>query len=282
MATNIEWASTKNKDGSITKGQTWNPTTGCFKISQGCKNCYAEIMHKRLTGMGQKKYQRKFNEGAFLDEDSLSIPLKRKKQTTWFVNSMSDLFHESLSMEDIAKCYAIMFLCPQHTFQVLTKRADIRLKLFSDPEFLKLIWQYTNIYHDKYINKLEQELYFYDEVKAEFPFKNIHEGTSIENNDTLHRADDLRNTPAIIRFISAEPLLESIADLNLAGIDQIIVGGESGHKKRPFNADWARELRDKCKTTGTKFFMKQMDKVQKIPKDLMIREYPKVKKLILK
>lgn len=270
--TNIEWTSFNG-----TKGQVWNPTTGCAKISQGCKNCYAEKMHKRLQAMGLKKYQRNFNEGAFLDSESLTLPLKIKKPTTFFVNSMSDLFQENLCIEDVAKIYAIMFLAPQHAFQVLTKRPYTRQKFLTNELFFQYLHSYCNKFHDKYINRLEQELYFYDEVKAEFPLKNVWEGVSIENKETLHRTDNLRNTPAVIRWISAEPLLEDISEIDLTGIDWVVCGFESGPNKRGYNFDWASNLLIACQTSNTKFFMKQIDKIVSIPERLMIREYPSVK-----
>lgn len=265
--TNIEWTT-----------KVWNPTTGCTKISQGCKNCYAEKMHKRLQAMGLKKYSRNFNEGAFLDSESLTLPLKTKKPTTFFVNSMSDLFHEKLSFHDIAKVYSIMFLAPQHTFQVLTKRDDVRLLAINHPSFIQLIKIYANKLAKTINSKTEITLL---DVYNNFPLKNVWEGVSIENKETIHRADNLRNTPAAIRWISAEPLLEDISEIDLTGIDWLVVGGESGPSHRPFNPDWARVLLDKCKATGTKFFMKQIDKKQSIPDDLMVREYPEYKKQIL-
>lgn len=268
MATSsIEWT-----------GKVWNPTTGCNKVSPGCKNCYAEKMHKRLAGMGQEKYQRPFLAGAFEHDASLSVPLGWKKGTTIFVDSMSDLFHEGISLEYIAKVYAIMFLTPQHTYQVLTKRPEQRYDVFKSPEFFEYLHMYCNQFHDRFINKLEQELYFFAEVKSEFPFKNVWEGTSCENQATANqRIPILAETPAKIRWISAEPLLEQI-DLKKIPealvLNWIVVGGESGPKKRPFDLNWARTIRDYCKESDIKFFMKQVDKVREIPSTLMIREYP--------
>lgn len=269
--------------------KVWNPTTGCNKVSPGCKNCYAEIMHRRLQVMQPNKYAHAFLEGAFEHEPSLEIPLKWKKPTTIFVNSMSDLFHKNLSVEYIAKVYAIMFLTERHTYQILTKRPDRKLEVFKSEEFFQYLCKYCNQFHDKFIGRLEQELYFYDEIKSEFPFKNIWEGTSTENQETANeRIPLLLQTPAAVRWISAEPLLGAIdlAEVNELcavngvdttksnGLDWVVVGGESGHKKRPLNADWFRQIRDYCNDAGIKFFMKQMDKVQEIPEDLMIRQYP--------
>lgn len=268
--------------------KVWNPTTGCNKVSPGCKNCYAEIMHRRLQVMQPNKYAHAFLEGAFEHEPSLEIPFKWKKPTTIFVNSMSDLFHKNLSVEYIAKVYAIMFLTERHTYQILTKRPERRLEVFKSDEFFEYLWKYCNQYHDKYIKHLEQELYFYDEIKSLFPFNNIWEGTSTENQETANeRIPLLLQTPAAVRWISAEPLLGAIdlAEVNelcsvngvdttkSTGLDWCVVGGESGHKKRPLNADWFRQIRDYCNGAGVKFFMKQMDKMQEIPEDLMIRQY---------
>ena len=252
--------------------KVWNPTTGCNKVSAGCKNCYAEVMHRRLMKMQPNKYSRPFLDGAFEYEPALIIPFQWKKPTLVFPTSMSDLFHVNISVEFIAKVYAIMFLTERHTYQMLTKRPQRRAEVLKSDEFFEYLWKYCNQYHDTYIKPLEQEMYSYEDIKALFPFKNIFEGTSIEDNNALTRADYLRETPATIRWISVEPLLESIKDINLKGIDWLVVGGESGNKKRPHNADWFRELRDKCKAEGVKFFMKQMDKVQVIPQDLMIRQ----------
>ena len=181
-----------------------------------------------------------------------------------------------------------MFLTERHTYQILTKRPDRRLEVFKSEEFFQYLCKYCNQFHDKFIGRLEQELYFYDEIKSEFPFKNIWEGTSTENQETANeRIPLLLQTPAAVRWISAEPLLGAIdlAEVNelcavngvdttkSTGLDWVVVGGESGHKKRPLNADWFRQIRDYCNDAGVKFFMKQMDKVQEIPEDLMIRQY---------
>lgn len=248
--TNIEWTN---------GGKVWNPVTGCNKVSQGCKNCYAEKMHKRLKGMGKAKYQRDFLEGAFPHPESLLYPTTIKKPTTFFVNSMSDLFHENIPFDYIDQVMDVMDLCSQHTFQVLTKREKIMQAYFS------------NSRHDmKY-------------KVGVWPLRNVHLGVSIENQQAAEdRIPYLQNTPAHIRFLSMEPLLEGV-DLEKAyarcgivpNIDWIIVGGESGPKRRPFDPNWAREIRDWCKHYNIAFFMKQWDKVQPVPEDLMIREFPR-------
>lgn len=264
--------------------KVYNPTTGCNKVSQGCKNCYAEIMHNRLMHIPKinEKYNRPFLDGAFPHEPSLSIPFSWKKGSTVFVDSMSDLFHGNIPVEYIAKVYAVMFLNPQHTFQLLTKRPDRRLEILESDEFFQYLHKYCNQFHDEHIKKLESEMYFYDEIKSLFPFKNVWEGTSIEDQDTANlRIPFLMKTPAQIHWISAEPLLGPV-DLDpiqhASQLDWIVTGGESGRKKRLFDADWARQIRDYCKRNEISFFMKQMDKVQSIPDDLYIREYPSVEK----
>lgn len=260
--------------------KVWNPTTGCHKISQGCKNCYAEKMHKRLTAMGQKKYKRPFLAGAFPDEPSLYAPLKWKKPAMIFVNSMSDLFHESVPDEFIIRVLAVMYVCDQHTFQVLTKRADRLPKFFSDPKLpgriddaVGRLMSETSGISSKIC--IQQNGYL-----ENWPLKNLWLGVSVENQDTaMERIPQLMETPAAIRWLSMEPLLEMVhfRDIRVADkLDWIVVGGESGPKKRPFNVDWARYVRDYCKVQGIKFFMKQIDKVQEIPSTLMIREYPTV------
>ncbi len=161
---NIEWTM-----------KVWNPTTGCNKISQGCKNCYAEIMHNRLMHIPKikEKYNRPFLDGAFEHEPSLSKVFEWRKASTIFVDSMSDLFHDNISVEYIAKVYAVMFLNPEHTFQLLTKRPDRRLEILQSEDFYLLLYIYCNEFHDKYIKKLESEMYTYTEISDLFPFKNI-------------------------------------------------------------------------------------------------------------
>jgi protein gp37 len=268
--------------------KVWNPTTGCNKVSPGCKNCYAEIMHRRLHSMHPQKYAHDFLEGAFEHEPSLEIPLKWKKPATIFVNSMSDLFHKNISDEYIAKVYAVMFLTNRHTYQILTKRPERRLELFKSDEFFEYLLKYCNQYNNKFIKQTTDEFHI-DDIKSLFPFSNIWEGTSTENQEAANeRIPTLLQTPAAIRWISAEPLLGPI-DLSImpelcsadvthrtksTELDWVVVGGESGNKKRSFNSDWARQIRDYCEDAGVKFFMKQIDKVQEIPEDLLIREYP--------
>ena len=185
---------------------TWNPETGCTKISAGCKNCYAEILSRRLQAMGSEKYKNAFT--LTLHEDTLQIPYTWKKQKFVFVNSMSDLFHEEVPLEFIQKVFKVMNENPQHTFQVLTKRAD-RLLLFNK----NLNWTH-----------------------------NIWMGVSVEDERVMHRIDFLRQTNARIKFLSCEPLIGPLPNLNLENIDWIIVGGESGHHPRPINEDWVLNI----------------------------------------
>lgn len=226
----IEWTET-----------TWNPVTGCTKISAGCKYCYAEVMTRRLKAMGQEKYQAGFDT-IVTHESSLDAPMLWKKPKLVFVNSMSDLFHKEVPLDFIKRVFRVMNHCSQHTFQVLTKRADRLLELHE-----KLTWT-----------------------------PNIWMGVSVEDARVLHRVDALRQTNAKVKFLSCEPLIGPLAYIDLQGIHQVIVGGESGVKKRPFNCDWARSIRDQCRKSDVAFFMKQVDKVQPIPDDLKIFELPKI------
>ena len=215
--------------------QTWNPITGCTKVSAGCKNCYAEVIANRFWK------DRKFTDIQF-HEDRLSEPLRRKKPTMYFVNSMSDLFHESIHGQNIINVLDVMKEAKHHTFQVLTKR----------PERMRAIL-------DSYCEDL----------------KNVWFGISIENQAMAsERLEAFKNTKAKIKFISYEPALTGVDWTGYEFIGWIIAGGESGAKKRPNDLQWFRNTRDWAKKNNIAFFMKQIDKVQEIPEDLMIREYP--------
>lgn len=209
--------------------QTWNPTTGCTKISQGCKFCYAEVMSKRLKGMGQAKYQNEFK--LTLHEKELQRPYTWKKSRMVFVNSMSDLFHEDVPFEFIDRVFEVMRDNPQHIFQVLTKRSRRMLEYFDH---------------------------------RPIPAKNIWLGVSVENEGQIHRLDDLVDCPAAVMFVSCEPLLGPLPSLREFThlLDLVIVGGESGRKPRPMNPEWVREIRDICQGPfpslfGINFFFKQ-------------------------
>jgi protein gp37 len=206
---------------------TWNPLTGCTKISAGCKHCYAERMAKRLKAMGQPHYAGGFRLA--LHEDSLELPLSWKKPQMIFVNSMSDLFHKNVPVEFIQLVFDVMRRADWHQFQVLTKRADRLLEL--DPV---LDWP-----------------------------SNVWMGVSVENADVASRIDCLRNTRARIKFLSIEPLLGPIPGMNLSGIDWVIVGGESGPGARPMDREWVVEIRKQCRTARVPFFFKQWGGVHK-------------------
>lgn len=200
---------------------TWNPTTGCDKISAGCKYCYAEVMAKRLEAMGIEKYSNGFKLA--LHEDALNIPNTWKTPKIVFVNSMSDLFHKDVPLEFIKKVFAVMNDNPQHVFQVLTKRSDILLEYHKELKWTHNIWM----------------------------------GVSVENQKVVKRIDDLRKTKAKVKFLSCEPLIGGLPDLNLKKIDWVIVGGESGRKPRPMNVDWVLDIQDQCRKANVSFFFKQ-------------------------
>ena len=218
MATNssIEWTDT-----------TWNPLTGCTKISPGCKNCYAERMSRRLKAMGVANYADGFK--LTLHEHMLNQPLTWKAPRRVFVNSMSDLFHKDVPVEFIQRVFAVMRKASQHRFQVLTKRAHRVSELSSQIDWPANVWM----------------------------------GVSVENEDYTVRIDHLRQTGAAVKFLSVEPLLGPIPSLDLTGIDWVIVGGESGPGARPMKPEWVTEIRDQCAKAGVAFFFKQWGGVRK-------------------
>jgi len=200
---------------------TWNPLTGCTKISPGCKNCYAERMAKRLQAMGQEKYRNGFK--LTLHPASLDEPLLWKKPQMIFVNSMSDLFHKDVPEDFIQQVFSVMRQAHWHTFQVLTKRAERLLELDGEIDWPDNVWM----------------------------------GVSVENQDYTFRIDLLRQTRARVKFLSLEPLLGPLPHLELDGIHWVIVGGESGPKARPLEREWVTEIRDQCLTQKVPFFFKQ-------------------------
>ena len=218
MATNssIEWTDT-----------TWNPLTGCTKISPGCKNCYAERMSRRLKAMGVANYADGFK--LTLHEHMLNQPLSWRAPRRVFVNSMSDLFHKDVPVAFIQRVFAVMREASQHRFQVLTKRADRVAELSAEIEWPSNVWM----------------------------------GVSVENSDYTARIDHLRSTGAAVKFLSVEPLLGPLPSLNLSGIDWVIVGGESGPGSRPMKQEWVTEIRDQCAASGVAFFFKQWGGVNK-------------------
>lgn len=200
---------------------TWNPTTGCDKISAGCKFCYAETMSFRLKGMGIKKYSNGFKIKTH--PDTLNIPHSWKKAKIVFVNSMSDLFHKEVPLTFIKKVFKVMNENPQHVFQVLTKRAE---RLFEIHE--ELTWS-----------------------------ENIWMGVSVEDEKVIERIKFLQKTNAKVKFLSLEPLIGPLPNLKLKKIDWVIVGGESGHTPRPMNEDWVTDIKEQCEKAGVAFFFKQ-------------------------
>lgn len=202
--------------------QTWNPTTGCTKISPGCKHCYAEVMAARLQAMGASGYQSGFDLS--IHAERLQYPMARKKPTVWFVNSMSDLFHEDIPDSFIDRVFETIRSTPQHTYQILTKRAERLPLYFSTRACPKNVWL----------------------------------GVSVEDQQYgVPRIDFLRKVAASVRFLSVEPLLEDIGELNLSEIHWVIVGGESGRHARPMRHEWVDAIRLQCEKQGAAFFFKQ-------------------------
>jgi protein gp37 len=200
---------------------TWNPLTGCTKISPGCKNCYAERMAKRLQAMGVDKYRNGFTLS--IHEDVVNEPLTWVKPQTIFVNSMSDLFHKDVPIEFIQKIFDVMRRAHWHQFQILTKRPERLLGLDTHIDWPQNVWM----------------------------------GVSVESDSYLQRIDMLRNTHAAIKFLSLEPLLGPLQNINLKGIHWVIVGGESGPHSRPIQPEWVRDIRDQCTQAHVPFFFKQ-------------------------
>lgn len=200
---------------------TWNPLTGCTKISPGCKHCYAETMSRRLKAMGAAKYVNGFR--LTLHDEALDLPLRWKAPKRIFVNSMSDLFHPDVPLEFIRKVFGVMAEAQQHQFQLLTKRSDRLAELAPTLPWPRNVWM----------------------------------GVSVETEEYIHRIDHLRRCSATIRFLSLEPLLGPLPTLDLRGIHWVIVGGESGPKSRPIQQEWVTEIRDQCTTSGVPFFFKQ-------------------------
>lgn len=200
---------------------TWNPTTGCTKVTAGCKFCYAEVMAKRLQAMGVPKYNKGFKLA--VHDDALRVPYTWRGSKMVFVNSMSDLFHADVPLSFIKKVFSVMNDNPQHTFQILTKRADLLLQYNSELNWTSNIWM----------------------------------GVSIEDERVMSRVDSLVRTDARVKFLSCEPLIGPLPSLNLTDIDWVIVGGESGRKPRAMSIDWVLEIQEKCQNAGVAFFFKQ-------------------------
>lgn len=211
MAHKIEWTE-----------QTWNPSVGCTKISSGCKNCYAETMAIRLQAMGTKGYENGFKFNPVLSR--LKDPFKRRRPTIYFVNSMSDIFHENMPEDYLNEIFKVIEQTPHHTYQILTKRSDRMFKYLSKKSIPKNIWL----------------------------------GVTVDNRaDGLPRIDKLRYLKATVLFLSIEPLLEDLGKINLKNIDWVIVGGESGNKARPMDKEWVVNVKTQCETEDVAFFFKQ-------------------------
>ena len=214
--TRIEWTE-----------KTWNPVTGCTKISAGCQNCYAERMAKRLQAMGVEHYKDGFAVSCHVD--ALALPSKWRKPSMVFVNSMGDLFHEDVPFWFIQVVFSVMHEVKRHTYQVLTKRAERMAEVGHLIGWSDKIWA----------------------------------GVTVESSDYVHRIDCLRRVPARVKFLSMEPLLGPVGDLNLDGIDWVIVGGESGPGARPMKGEWVATIRDQCVEAQVPFFFKQWGGVRK-------------------
>jgi len=218
MATNsnIEWTE-----------MTWNPVTGCSKVSAGCKYCYAETMAKRLKAMGMYRYRNGFK--VTLQRDLLDAPTKWRQPRIVFVNSMSDLFHEDVPLDYIKKVFDTMVRCPQHTFQILTKRSERLRKVAHELPWTSNIWM----------------------------------GVSVEDSRVLHRIHDLKTVPAAVHFLSCEPLIGPLENLPLEEIQWVIVGGESGAGARPMKPEWVKSIFRQCRALNIPFFFKQWGGVRK-------------------
>ncbi len=223
MSTGIQWTQ-----------ETWNPTTGCDRISAGCDNCYALKMAKRLKGMGQAKYQNDGDPrtsgpgfGLTVHDDALTLPYRWRKPRTVFVNSMSDLFHARVPKDFIRRVFTVMADTPQHTYQVLTKRSTRLRRIAHELEWPPNVWM----------------------------------GVSVEDDTQMHRVDDLGEVPAAVRFLSLEPLLAPLHGLELASVDWAIVGGESGGGARPMRIEWARNIVTLCQDANVPVFVKQLGSV---------------------
>ena len=215
-ASNIEWTD-----------MTWNPVTGCTKVSAGCKHCYAETMAKRLQAMGSERYRDGFR--LRLHEDLIALPFSWKKPRRVFVNSMSDLFHPDVPIDFLRRVFATMNVCPQHQFQVLTKRPERLTDVAGQLSWTDNIWM----------------------------------GVTVENQRHAFRSELLSTVPAAVRFLSVEPLIGAVDSLPLEGIHWVIVGGESGPKARPMKEEWALSVYRQCQAMQVPFFFKQWGGVQK-------------------
>ncbi|HET9973924.1 MAG TPA: phage Gp37/Gp68 family protein [Streptosporangiaceae bacterium] len=282
---------------------TWSPTTGCDRISPGCDNCYALTLARRLKAMGSAKYQadgdpRTSGPGfaLTLHEDALTLPLRWRKPRRIFVNSMSDIGHARVPAEFQARVWAVMAMASQHTFQVLTKRPERLRRILTDEcrcgsghvpgiHFRSAMDWAGTPHSPAYVpGVVGREVYH----NRPWPPPNVWVGTSVELDAYRRRADDLRETPAALRFLSLEPLLGPLPLLNLEGIGWVIIGGESGPGARPMRLEWARGIVARCTDAGIPVFVKQLGSVlgrelgagpkggdwSAWPADLRVREFP--------
>jgi protein gp37 len=280
--------------------ETWNPTTGCDKVSPGCGlprfdgddtgGCYAMTMAKRLKGMGQAKYQNDGDPrtsgpgfGLTVHPDALTVPLRWRKPRRVFVNSMSDLGHARIPADFLAQVWAVMAVTPQHTYQILSKRPHRLSRVLLDDRFQSKVDAAIDAAIDA------EGLWLPGLDPVPWPLPNVWMGTSIELDRYCPRADSLRETPAAVRFLSLEPLLGPLPSLDLTGIDWAIIGGESGGGSRPLDLAWVRDIIGRCREAGTAVFVKQLGSRwaqengghskggdwDRWPEDLRIREFPR-------
>lgn len=274
--TNIEWAQA-----------VWNPTTGCDRISPGCDSCYALAMAKRLKAMGAAKYQNDGDPrtsgpgfGVAVHPDALDLPLSWRVPRRVFVNSMSDVAHPRIPRSFVAQMWAVMALTRRHEFLVLSKRPKRLATMLLDPEFAALVAREATEIIGATPTMLRRQLDLGGTRLAgdsglggdwtvtptmsgnlwspPWPLPNVWLGTSIELNEYCWRADHLRRAPGATRFLSLEPLLGPLPDLDLTGIDWVIAGGESGARHRPMELDWVRDIRDRCQQQSVPLFLKQL------------------------
>ena len=272
MPTGIQWCT-----------EVWNPTTGCDRISEGCDNCYALTMAKRLKAMGQAKYQNDGDPrtsgpgfGLTVHPDALTVPIGWRKSRLIFVNSMSDLGHARVPLDFLAEVWAVMAVTPRHTYQILSKRSHrLSAALLADGF--------------RYAMEAHALIGYGFRGGINWPLPNVWMGASIELDRHVRRADDLRETPAAVRFLSLEPLLGPLPSLDLTGIDWAIIGGESGSGAREMDLGWVRDLIGQCRETGTAVFVKQLGSrwahanggdshggdMSLWPEDLRVREFPR-------
>lgn len=246
---------------------TWNPVTGCSKVSEGCRNCYAAALAPRLAAMGKDGYtdlpwaKQNAPLNVHMHADRLDAPLRWTKPRRIFVNSMSDLFHELVPDGFIADVFAVMALAPRHTFQVLTKRPERMPTLLESSEFRYTV-EYAAGRHVLHRNARGQLAKrpgadSANAIGGLWPLPNVWLGTSVEDGRVAERIDHLRRAPAVVRFLSCEPLIGPLENLDLEGVHWVIVGGESGRGHRPIEAEWVRGIREQTAQAGVAFFFKQ-------------------------